>query len=408
MAGRGPAHHPARGRRDRCLPGTDRRRARGLGARDARFVPNGMALPAEMAPEAEPAEVLYAGRLSPEKGIEDLLAVADGLHLVVAGAAPSVRRCRRRSECFRASGSTSAWTGRRSWSSPLAGTASRSPAQRRWRMAAPSLPPPWAGFRTWSSTARPGCSFRRETGVPSALRSTGCSPTPSFAVGWARERPRPHRGALRLGAGDRSDRGRLRGGASPIGLRRPPGHGEEPASPPAADERPLAVGGQRDGLHDRARRSMAEATGRSPRFSRPRSPRLGRPARAGCAPAPGRVRRESRRRHLHVDEACGAKGLRQAVGLVAADVADGDGPRRRSGARREGRSASADPRGEAARARRGARPHRRRCAPAPRRRRRDRAGRTQLLEARRPRGRPRVPTRSRAFAHARGSGSTPV
>ena len=38
--------------------------------------------------EAEPAEVLFAGRLSPEKGIEDLLAVADGLDLVVAGDGP--------------------------------------------------------------------------------------------------------------------------------------------------------------------------------------------------------------------------------------------------------------------------------------------------------------------------------
>ncbi|MET1010467.1 MAG: glycosyltransferase family 4 protein [Gaiellaceae bacterium] len=62
--------------------------ARGLGARDARFVPNGMALPVEVAPEGNPAEVLYAGRLSAEKGIEDLLAVADGLQLVVAGDGP--------------------------------------------------------------------------------------------------------------------------------------------------------------------------------------------------------------------------------------------------------------------------------------------------------------------------------
>jgi glycosyltransferase involved in cell wall biosynthesis len=62
--------------------------ARELGARDARFVPNGVTVPAEVAPEAEPPEVLYAGRLSPEKGIEDLLAVAEGLRLVVAGDGP--------------------------------------------------------------------------------------------------------------------------------------------------------------------------------------------------------------------------------------------------------------------------------------------------------------------------------
>lgn len=62
--------------------------ARRLGARDARFVPNGVEVPPGVAAEAEPAEVLYAGRLSPEKGIEDLLAVADGLRLVVAGDGP--------------------------------------------------------------------------------------------------------------------------------------------------------------------------------------------------------------------------------------------------------------------------------------------------------------------------------
>jgi glycosyltransferase involved in cell wall biosynthesis len=59
-----------------------------LGAKDARFVPNGVDVPDAVGPEAEPPEVLYAGRLSPEKGIEDLLAVADGLNLVVAGDGP--------------------------------------------------------------------------------------------------------------------------------------------------------------------------------------------------------------------------------------------------------------------------------------------------------------------------------
>jgi glycosyltransferase involved in cell wall biosynthesis len=59
-----------------------------LGARDVRVIPNGVAIPEDVAEEAEPPEVLYAGRLSPEKGIEDLLAVADGLRLVVAGDGP--------------------------------------------------------------------------------------------------------------------------------------------------------------------------------------------------------------------------------------------------------------------------------------------------------------------------------
>ena len=64
------------------------RAARHLGAREARFVPNGVELPPEIASSADRSEVLFAGRLSPEKGIEDLLAVADGLQLVVAGDGP--------------------------------------------------------------------------------------------------------------------------------------------------------------------------------------------------------------------------------------------------------------------------------------------------------------------------------
>ena len=45
--------------------------ARRLGARDVRLVPNGLDLPAEIGQESDPPEVLFAGRLVPEKGIED-------------------------------------------------------------------------------------------------------------------------------------------------------------------------------------------------------------------------------------------------------------------------------------------------------------------------------------------------
>ena len=62
--------------------------ARRLGARDVRLVPNGLDLPAEIGQESDPPEVLFAGRLVPEKGIEDLVAAADGLRLVVAGDGP--------------------------------------------------------------------------------------------------------------------------------------------------------------------------------------------------------------------------------------------------------------------------------------------------------------------------------
>ena len=62
--------------------------ARALGACEVRVIPSGVSLPEEVAPEASPPEVLYAGRLSPEKGILDLVAAADGMRLVVAGDGP--------------------------------------------------------------------------------------------------------------------------------------------------------------------------------------------------------------------------------------------------------------------------------------------------------------------------------
>ena len=62
--------------------------ARGLGARQVRTIPTGVDLPERVQDEAEPPGILYAGRLSAEKGIRDLVAAADGLPLVVAGDGP--------------------------------------------------------------------------------------------------------------------------------------------------------------------------------------------------------------------------------------------------------------------------------------------------------------------------------
>lgn len=59
-----------------------------MGARDARFVPNGVDIPAEVTRKEAPRQVLFAGRLSAEKGVEDLLAAAAGLDLVVVGDGP--------------------------------------------------------------------------------------------------------------------------------------------------------------------------------------------------------------------------------------------------------------------------------------------------------------------------------
>jgi glycosyltransferase involved in cell wall biosynthesis len=62
--------------------------ARALGARDVRVIPSGVDLPAEVGEEADPPQVLYAGRLSAEKGVLELVEAARGLNLVVAGDGP--------------------------------------------------------------------------------------------------------------------------------------------------------------------------------------------------------------------------------------------------------------------------------------------------------------------------------
>jgi glycosyltransferase involved in cell wall biosynthesis len=62
--------------------------ARQLGARDIRVIPSGVNLPPEVGEEAEPLEVLYAGRLSPEKGVLELLEATRGMQLVIAGDGP--------------------------------------------------------------------------------------------------------------------------------------------------------------------------------------------------------------------------------------------------------------------------------------------------------------------------------
>ena len=49
-----------------------------LGAREIEVVPSGVDLPAEVGAEAHPPEVLFAGRLSPEKGVLELVEAAEG------------------------------------------------------------------------------------------------------------------------------------------------------------------------------------------------------------------------------------------------------------------------------------------------------------------------------------------
>jgi glycosyltransferase involved in cell wall biosynthesis len=62
--------------------------ARALGAREVRVIPSGVALPGEVGEPDEPPHVLYVGRLSPEKGVLELVAACEGLPLVVVGDGP--------------------------------------------------------------------------------------------------------------------------------------------------------------------------------------------------------------------------------------------------------------------------------------------------------------------------------
>src|SRR4029079_6901930 len=62
--------------------------ARELGARAVRVIPSGVDLPATVSDPQEPPHVLYAARLSAEKGIAQLADAARDLPLVVAGDGP--------------------------------------------------------------------------------------------------------------------------------------------------------------------------------------------------------------------------------------------------------------------------------------------------------------------------------
>ena len=62
--------------------------ARRLGAEDVRVIPNGVDIPAEAGRETDPPRILYAGRLSREKGVLELVEAARGLPLVVVGDGP--------------------------------------------------------------------------------------------------------------------------------------------------------------------------------------------------------------------------------------------------------------------------------------------------------------------------------
>ena len=62
--------------------------AREFGARAVRVIPGGVDVPEHVAEPDKPPHVLFAGRLSPEKGVLELVEAAGGLPLVIAGDGP--------------------------------------------------------------------------------------------------------------------------------------------------------------------------------------------------------------------------------------------------------------------------------------------------------------------------------
>ena len=62
--------------------------ARRLGAREVVVIPSGVDVEDDVGAEDEPPFVLYAGRLSPEKGVLELLEAANGIPLVIVGDGP--------------------------------------------------------------------------------------------------------------------------------------------------------------------------------------------------------------------------------------------------------------------------------------------------------------------------------
>jgi glycosyltransferase involved in cell wall biosynthesis len=86
---RGVARHVlSRARLTICASNALADSARELGATEVRVIPSAVELPERVGEPAEPPEVLFVGRLSPEKGILDLVQAADGIPLTVAGDGP--------------------------------------------------------------------------------------------------------------------------------------------------------------------------------------------------------------------------------------------------------------------------------------------------------------------------------
>jgi glycosyltransferase involved in cell wall biosynthesis len=71
-----------------CVSETVAAAVRAAGVEVVVVIPNGVRIPEEVGPSAQPPEVLYVGRLSPEKNVDTLVEALGDLNLVVAGDGP--------------------------------------------------------------------------------------------------------------------------------------------------------------------------------------------------------------------------------------------------------------------------------------------------------------------------------
>jgi D-inositol-3-phosphate glycosyltransferase len=71
-----------------CVSETVAKAVRAAGVERVLVIPNGVRIPDAVAAPAQPPEVLYVGRLSPEKNVDTLVEAVGDLNLVVAGDGP--------------------------------------------------------------------------------------------------------------------------------------------------------------------------------------------------------------------------------------------------------------------------------------------------------------------------------
>ncbi len=71
-----------------CVSETVAEAVRGAGVENVVVIPNGVRIPEAVGPPVEPPEILYVGRLSPEKNVDTLVEALGDLELVVAGDGP--------------------------------------------------------------------------------------------------------------------------------------------------------------------------------------------------------------------------------------------------------------------------------------------------------------------------------